>query len=189
MICGILQVYSQNWNLKRDKKGIKVYTRKLDSSKINEYKAVMLVDSKVENVLNTITDGDNLWKWNYKTPESKKLKTISNTEYIFWMKNDLPWPLKNRDNVSHINVIPLNGGGYRIDINPDRSGILPPKDNTIRIVNFKGYWLIEPVGRLVKVTQQLYGDPGGSLPSWLLNSMLVAAPYHTFLDLKRLLEN
>lgn len=178
---------AQDWELKKDKNGVKVYTRSLDSTKIKEYKAVVLANTSVKKALEVILDGNNLWKWNHKTSESKTVSQISGSEFIFWMKNDLPWPIKNRDNVSLVKVREITNG-YWIDILPGPSSLVTEDEGTIRMTNFKGYWSIVKKGKAVQIIQQLYGDPEGSLPSWLLNSVLTTAPFHSFCDLKELLE-
>lgn len=191
LVCFVFSAYSslnaQKWELKKDKNNVKVYTRALDSTKINEYKAVVLTDTTVEKALKIITDGNNLWKWNHKTSESKLINQISDTEFIFWMKNDLPWPIKNRDNISHVKVKKIPDG-YWVEILPAPSDLVPKENSTVRVTNFRGYWSIIQKGKKVQITQQLYGDPEGSLPSWLLNSILTTAPFHSFCDLKELLE-
>ncbi len=184
-----LLVFSQEWKLKKDKNNIKVYTRKLDSREIHEYKATMVVNTSIEKALKAITDGNNLWKWNYKTPKSKTIKKMGVDEYVFWMKNDLPWPIKNRDAVTDVSVFYLKNGGIKITLRPNHSQKVALEKNTIRITDFKGHWLLIPKENSLKITQQVYGDPKGNLPNWILNSMLTKAPYYTFLNLKKLLEN
>ena len=181
---------AQEWELKRSKNNIKVYTRGLDSTKINEYKAVLIANATPEKALNIITNGNDLWKWNHNTSESKLIKQLSENEYIFWIKNKLPWPLKNRDNVPHIKVNKFPDGSIKIDISPDKTNSCKEQEDCIRITNFKGYWLIKPLDKnTIEVTQQLYGDPGGGLPAWLLNSLITSSPFQTFKNLKEILEN
>jgi len=176
------------WTLKKDRKGIKVYTRKSGISKLHEFKAVTDVKTSMEMAIKTITDGDNLWKWNYKTSESKTIEKISDHEFVIWMENDFNWPIKDRDNVSRLKVEPIENGGYRINITPETSNIPVPVKNNIRITKFEGYWQLIPKGVHIEITQQLYGDPEGMLPHWLVNNVLTSAPYHSFSKLKELLE-
>ena len=185
----LTSVHAQEWTLKKDRNGIKVFTRKLKSSKFREYKVVMQVKTTADKALATILDGDNLWKWNYKTSKSKTVKKISSHKRIIWMKNDFNWPVLNRDNVSLLTVFENVNGSYRITIAPETSYKVSKEKNVIRVTNFKGYWFINPKGNHVEITHQIYGDPKGRLPSWVLNSVLTAAPYYSFKNLKRLLEN
>ena len=181
--------YAQQWELKKDKNGIKIYIRQLENLEVKEYKAVTLVKTTADRALKLITDGDNLWKWNYKTSESKIIKTISENEFVFWIKNDLPWPIKNRDLVARVKASYQQDGIITIAISPEDTYTIPEDENAVRIKKFSGRWLVVPQGEYVEITQQLYGDPGGNLPSWIVNAMLTTAPYRTFLNLKTILEN
>ncbi|MCB0375234.1 MAG: lipid-binding protein [Sinomicrobium sp.] len=181
--------HAQEWELKKDKNGIQIYTRQPEDARIKEYKAVVLVKTSVAEALKVITDGDNLWKWNYKTSDSKIVKTISETEFVFWIKNDLPWPIKNRDLLSRVTVLPQKDGAITVTIAPETTHTFFPEKNITRIRHFNGHWLLIPRGDHVEITQQLYGDPGGTLPAWLVNALITNAPYRTFLNLKEILEN
>lgn len=182
--------FSQEWKLKKDKNGIKVFVRELDSARIYEYKAVLVANCTAEKALEVLTDGNNLWKWNHQTSESKTIKEYSDREYVFWMKNDFTWPVKSRDNVVKVNVIFKENDTIKINLSPERSNLVPENGNCIRMTNFKGHWIIIPKPEnKIEIQQQLYGDPGGNLPVWALNTLLTNAPYNTFLNLKGLLEN
>ncbi|MCM5662545.1 START domain-containing protein [Galbibacter mesophilus] len=185
-----LSAHAQEWELKRSANNIKVYTRELDSTKINEYKAVLIANTSVENVVSIITNGNGLKNWNHKTPESETLLKVSDKEYIFWMKNDLPWPITDRDHVCKVSVEKISPKNYKIDISPADTILRLPEYNTIRIENFKGFWLINEIDEnTVEITQQMYGDPKGTIPSWLVNSILTSFPFHSFENLKEILEN
>ncbi len=148
----------------------------------------MLIKTSAQKALQTITDGNNLKEWNYKTSESNIVKRISDNELIIWMKNDFYWPVKNRDHVSRLKIINYKETGYRVEVISDNTDIVPRKRSIIRITNFKGYWQLIPKGEYVEITQQMYGDPKGMLPRWVINSVLTTAPYHSFYNLKQLLE-
>lgn len=181
--------YSQKWELKKNKDHIKIYVRDLDSTKIHEYKAVMNVKSSEKKAVEVITNGDSLWTWNYKTSESKLIKTISEHQFIFWIKNNFTWPVTNRDHVSLVTVKKDKGRTY-IYLEPGPSQLVPEKDNCIRVTNFKGFWKIETIDNdTIEITQQMYGDPNGNIPVWALNSVLATYPYHSFLNLREILEN
>ncbi len=180
--------FAQEWDLKKNKNGIRIYTRSFDSTKIREYKAIMTVKTTLQEVFEVLMDGDRLWEWNYKTSESKTLVRLSDEAYIVWIKNDLPWPIKNRDHVSRVMVVYRDHKRIRLNIVPDNSQQVAEESHTIRITNFKGYWLLREIPEGIEITQQLYGDPGGALPAWLLNSLITTSPYQSFSNLKEILE-
>ena len=184
-ILGSFFSYSQGpWELKKSKNGIKVYVREVPSSKIHEFKAVTLLNADFDEVVDLIKDGDNLKNWNYKTSDSKTIKVISPSERIIWMKNDLPWPVRNRDHVTHMKIERISEDEVKIWLMPDSSGTVPEKEGLVRIVDFNGYWLVKKVLGQVEVTHQLFGDPNGKLPTWLLNTLLTKAPYTSFSNMK-----
>jgi len=177
--------YSQSskWELKKDELGIQVYTRSVNESSIKEYKAVTLIKTTQNLLLNKITDGDHLKDWNYKTTKSSLLEKKSDNEYLVYMYNDLPWPARNRDHISELKINIVNSSLARINIKSVPNYILN-KSGVIRVVNFSGFWLLEKTKLGVKVTQQMYGAPGGLLPTFIINTMLVNAPFNTFMRLK-----
>jgi hypothetical protein len=186
----LFAMYSQQWELKKDDGDIQVYTRKLDSTRINEYKAVLIAETTVDEAISVLTNGDSLNNWTYKTPESKQLEKISDNEFIVWMRNDFPWPLNDRDNVSRIKLKKLSNKSYQIDISVEDSLVHKVEKNVIRMDLFKGYWRVQELDEdSVLIIQQMYGDPNGVLPAWIVNSILVTFPYHSFENLKEILEN
>lgn len=180
---------AQEWQLKIDEDAIKVYTRKLDSTQFDEFKAVLKVKTTPEKALSVILDGDRLWEWNHKTSDSKTVLRYNDTSSVVWMLNDLPWPLRDRENLSLIRVSNPKPGTYHVTIDPADNNLKEQPENVIRTDRFKGHWHIEPAdNEHVVVTQQLYGDPNGMIPAWLLNSILVNVPFQSFENLKVILE-
>jgi len=181
--------FSQSvWELEKDESGIQVYTRAVKSSSIKEYKAITIVKGSIKSLVNKIIDGEQLKKWNYKTIRSELLEKKSKNKYIIYMYNNLPWPAKDRDHISELEVITVSDSLIKVTIKSDAKRI-PEKKGVIRVVEFSGLWILEKTKEGVKVTQQMYGDPGGYLPSFIVNSMLVNAPFNTFKRLKEQLDN
>lgn len=90
-----LSIWSQenNWELKKMRNGIQVYTRTIPNSTNKEYKAVVTVKSSMEKAVTTLLDGNNLYEWNHQTPESKTIRKINEHTVVIWMKNQTPWPI------------------------------------------------------------------------------------------------
>lgn len=190
LFIGTVTLLAQDWELKKNTAHIKVYTRKLDSTQFNEYKAVLTANTTPEKALAVILNGDSLWKWNHKTSASETVIRYNDTTSVVWMHNDLPWPLRDRENLSLIRVRNPQPDTYHVEISPADNTLRTQPDDVIRTTRFKGYWSIRPKDNgQVEVTQQLYGDPNGMIPAWLLNSILVSVPFHSFENLKVILEN
>lgn len=188
LISGSIQ--AQDWKLRKASEDIRVYTRQLDSTSFNEYKAVMQANTSPERALRVICDGDRLWEWNHKTSDSEQVAVYNDSTFVIWMLNDLPWPLRDRENLSLIKVKATGDDEYMIDISPADNTIRKTPDDVIRTTRFKGHWSIRPLGNgKTEIIQQLYGDPNGSIPAWILNSVITNVPFHSFENLKVILEN
>jgi hypothetical protein len=181
-------VFAQkDWKLKKDKDNVKVYVKSTDTTSLKLFKAEMTVKSSLDLVFETILDGDKLKDWNYKTLDSKLLAKTADDEYLLWMALDLPWPIRNRDVVISCKILERTDDVIKIDISA-ASDRYPESDDYYRITQFEGYWLLERQGDNVRVVQQMFGDPGGSIPNWIVNSTITRAPYNNFVALKERVE-
>lgn len=175
------------WVLDVNKENIKVFVRKSDSSSIKEYRAMMVVKSPLDTVLKTILDIKNLKKWSYKTSVSNQVKKLSDSSWVFYIQNNLDWPIKDRDHVSKV-VLKKKKKEYIISLTP-ANGFVKETPKMVRIKNFKGFWDLKKVDDdHTQVIQQMFGDPQISAPSFIVNGVLSKAPYESFKNLRKILE-
>ncbi|WP_298509783.1 START domain-containing protein [uncultured Kordia sp.] len=177
----------KDWKLKKDKNDIKIYVKSSNSSSLKIFKAEMTVQSSIDEVLDVIVDGDKLQDWNYKALDSKLLSKTSESEYLIWLALDLPWPVRNRDVVIALKIRRITQDVVKIDVSA-ASDRYEEKDDYLRITYFEGYWLLEQMGDTVKITHQMHGDPGGSIPNWFVNSTITKAPFYNLNALKERVE-
>lgn len=184
MICFLFSFSQEHWELKLQEDGIQIYTRKTANSSIKEFKAVTVLQAPMQSVIDKITDAEGLKNWNYKTTKSRLIERVSDKELIIYMYNDFPWPVKDRDHISRLTLSKIDSSSVRIDIMslPNR---LPEIEDAIRIEEFSGYWLLEKTTNGVRVTQQMHGEPKGSIPSLIINATLAKAPLYSFERLKK----
>ena len=116
------------------------------------------------------------------------VKELSNNQHVFYAHKDLPWPIKDRDIVTLLTVDKIDKNTIKLTLEslPDE---LPKKDKTIRVKKLMGYWLLEEMDSKTMVTQQLFLDPEGSLPPFVVNNLLIKGPYKTFKDLHELVSD
>jgi len=176
-----------DWELSKDKLGIKIYLRDVATSSHKEYKAVCTVEASLENVLKALLDAPPYFD---KAPDNQSylLKKIGANQHVFYAKKNLPWPIKDRDVITMLTEKKQEDGVIKIELSAYPNG-LPEKENTIRIKELTGHWLIEQLeDSKVRVTQQLYLNPGGSLPSAITNSLIVKGPLKKFQSIKKAAE-
>src|SRR5450631_1162387 len=85
-ICLLLQisVKSQDWTLKKDKDGIKVFTRKTPNFKFDELKVECEMEGSISAMTAVLLDVNNHGQWVYKTAKCQLLKSSAATDLFFY---------------------------------------------------------------------------------------------------------
>jgi hypothetical protein len=177
------------WKFVSGREGIKVYNRSVLNSKIKALKAECILKASAEEVVGLLLDIPAAKKWVCHAKECVLLKTVSDRELFYYTEVDLPWPLDNRDFVTHLKISedPVTKA---ININaPAVPGIVPPKKGRIRISQSMASWTITPVGGgKLRVEYTLQVDPGGLIPAHIVNMFACQAPVETFTNMKKELQ-
>ncbi len=178
---------SQNsWKTEKSSKGIEIQVRNIPQSPYKEYKASTSIRTSIGLVLKELLEAPPYIE-NCEEGVSHLVKVTNTNEYIFYVKNELPWPIQDRDVVSKLKIQKTSENKIVLTIHAAPMQ-LPEIKNTLRIKEMSGYWILETMGEQVKVTQQLHIDPRGKLPPFVVNSLLVSGPFKTFKALKNKLE-
>lgn len=180
-------VAQPEWNLKIDKGGIKVYNLKNDTSKINELKVETTFNTTASALIKIIMDIDHHPDWVYGTKLSYQLKKVSDSELYFYKEVRSPAPLSNRDLVAHMKVV-KNAQSISIQVSAEPT-YSPEKKGLVRVPYFNELWNIKATKDQVKVEYYLKIDPGGSIPSSLVNLFATKGPYESFVNLKELIDD
>ena len=178
------EVQAQAWALEKEKEGIKVYTRRLEGWGIKEFKGVMqLKGCKVEDLERLLRDVSSHALWMADTKDTKVLRKIGDNEILGYSVNVAPWPVSNRDNVTHY-TYRREGSALVVDMK-GKPKDHPEQSGCVRVSRMQGQWRFEDKGNgSIEVTQQAVADPGGSIPAWLANSAVVDAPFNTLKALR-----
>lgn len=183
-------VFAQNeWKLKTDNEGIKVYTSPVLNSKVKALKVECNFQATLSQLVNVLMDVKTCTEWVYHTKSITLLKQVSPTDLYYYSEVSLPWPAENRDFVAHLTVT-QDPQTHVVTIDgPAVPGMVPLKDGIVRIQQSKGKWVITPVDKEeVKVEYTLQVDPAGAIPSWLVNMVSSEGPMQSFKALKQQLK-
>ena len=176
------------WELEKDRDGIEVYTRDVIGSDIQEFKAITYTSLSMSFLENLIEDADKYNSWQENVTTSKLVMQINPTDMYVHYTTALPWPISDRD-VTLISKKTISKNGtvtYSMEAKPE---YFPEQENFIRIKIATGVWQFTPVGEnKIKILFQFFGDPGGSLPDWIMNLFLVRGPYGTLENMKAMEE-
>jgi hypothetical protein len=177
------------WKLEFDKEGIKVYTRHVEGSAFKEFKADMVIDGKISEIADIIADVEKFPEWSYKTTSVKIIQKEGNTIQYFYV-SDTPKFLKTRVAFfeSKKTIDPKTNEITFSLINIQGNQLIA--DSEILIPTMKGYWKLTPLGdNKVLVMMQMLTEPGGIIPAWLANMVVVDSPYITLKGLRKQSKN
>ena len=180
---------TEGWKLAKDKQDIQIYTHQMANSNLKEFKAHTFIKTSVEKVIVTLQDVDNFYKWMVHVKNSKLLKKISEDESYVYTEAKLPWPFSNRDIINHINVYWSEEKDTATLVIKGIPDYIPEKEGIVRMHTSEGVWNISKANNdFVNIEYKYSGDPGGSIPSWVVNMFIVDGPYKTLINMREYLE-
>ena len=156
---------AQDWELAKDKNDIQVYTHPVKASDFKEFRGIMEVDAPVSAIVAALRDIDSYPEWMPNAASSEVLSARGDTQVVYRLVTDAPWPIRDRDGIYAMHFENKAGSRavlIRLEALPDR---LPADPDHIRIRKLTGYWRLHPQGDgAVQVTYQVLTDPGGKVP-------------------------
>jgi START domain len=173
-----------DWELAKEEDGIKVYTREVDGWDVEEFKVIAVFDVKRYLIYNVLIDVANYASWYPDLVEAVVCKRISETEFYSYSKLDLPWPTDDRIGESHMKVTHNKENKTTIIEMNTVTHCNPDAEGYTRMTKGKGFWKLTSKGEGTVVHFQFLSDPGGSIPSWVINMFIVDNPFNTIKALK-----
>lgn len=174
----------QDWQLKRDRDGIQIYTRSIDGSKYKAVRAEAFVDAALHELVGLVMDTPACPEWVATCKDSKVVEKVSETEFYAYTLNDLPWPVRDRDVVARVTWTKGDNGGVTMSANLVE-GMVSEKRRTVRLTYGVTSWTFvpQPDGG-TRVVSEAHLDPGGAVPAWLTNMLLIDSPFDTMIGMR-----
>ena len=172
------------WNLKRDEDGIRVFTRDDDSSSFKNIKVECTVRATPSQLVALLLDMNKQPEWVYGSKSAELLKAIKANEFIFHSEVEVPWPCSDRDYIAHITINQAAPDLITIDSRSEPD-LLPAKSGVVRVKKSRAHWDVKTVEKnLLKIVYTVSFDPSGAVPAWLTNMFVTKGPFLTFQKLK-----
>jgi hypothetical protein len=185
------QAKTTAWELEKEEGDInlKVFTREIDGSALKEFKGEMLVKQKLTTIASLLLDGEVAPKWMHKCEKLEVLEQVGPLTAVVYFLNGAPWPVSDRDAVI---MSSMSQDPETLVITTKITmvnDLVPEHEDYVRIPHMTGFWKFEPKeDGQVLITYQVHANPGGSLPNWLANSVVVDTPYNTMSNMVDMLK-
>jgi len=175
------------WELKKNENGIEVYTRKAATGNLKELRVVCELNATKAQFIDVLKDIDNYKQWVFCDKKSIVLKTENPEKIIYYAQTRCPWPLRDRDLVVELNIDPepavLN---IQVKSLPE---YIPKNNDYIRVPYSLALWKVtQGEDNKLKIDYTFSFDPGGNIPSWIVNATLAIGPYNSFVKLREVLK-
>jgi len=177
------------WNLEKDKKGVKVFTRKIEGSTLKEFKAITVISTSLMSLVALMDDAESYTRWLHEVTAAKVIEKINLKERITMTVIHAPWPVSDRDTVTYSKITQDPKSKIVTIYMRGMPEKMAPQAGKVRVTKLKGFWQFIPNGNgSVTVIYQLHSEPGGSLPDALANSTVVDLPYHTLVNMHKIVK-
>jgi len=180
-----------NWVEVKDKDGIKVFTRTNTIMSFKEFKATMIIKTKVSDVLAVLYDVSELKVWGHNISRSELIERSGDSLQVYYAVAKAPWPYKDRDGI-YSNKISWDKNLKTLLVEID---MLEPENDLyadngfVRMDGF-GFWKIkELLSGEIEIDFQMQVDPGGSIKAWVANMFVSDSPFYTLKGLREALKD
>jgi hypothetical protein len=175
------------WKPISNEDGIKVWQREVPGTSFVEFRGQGDVKTNMKMILAVLHDNTRKTEWMNRCRENRLVRAKKVGNNVLYNRTGSGFPLiDDRDVVveSHLTVM-REQRKVRIDVKNVEDKLAPPVDGVVRMPKLVLSWTLEwKDSQTTGVTYQVQADPGGLLPSWIVNLVSKEMPYKTIAALR-----
>lgn len=159
------------WQKILSEDGFNVFTREMPNSKILGFKLEGVINAPIDQIMENMRDVETSAEWTPDLAEKSTIEEISDAEAITYSRNDLSWPISDRDFVTH-NKLFLHKERKLLyvmtkSVIDQRS---PPRKGIVRAwLSYSNIGLRPVSEKQTYVEWTIFADPKGGIPTWVVN--------------------
>jgi hypothetical protein len=173
-----------NWKLTKKEPGLEIYTSESAESNFKMVRAMVELEASPAQVAAVILDVADYTSWGYQCIDSRLLLKPRPNELVYYYVSNAPWPVTNRDLVAQMKATKLSEDEILIESH-NINKIIPEKKEFVRVVQSNATWRIKKKSQTISTAEfQVKLNPGGTIPSWIVNLFLTDGPYNTLKSMR-----
>jgi len=185
-VCTSFVSIDDEWVLQKSSPDVLVYSRNLENQEVKQLRAVTKIKTSLSSIIALLNDREACPKWVYKCEKSYIIKKVSDQEYYSYQNVVAPWPVDNRDIVFNVKISQDPATKVVTHNAMSKPDYISNTKGHIRVKTFNSIWTLTPLkDGTVICENQILVDPGGSLPTWLVNMAAVDGPFETTTNLRK----
>ncbi len=169
------------WEELKEKQGIRTFRWRPPGRDLFAFKGIGVIDAPIARVATLFADWTHMVDWVPDLMEARIIRHVSAIERVQYMLFETPFVVKDRDFVvrtrahfdpeTHVTRIEFHSV---VDENT-------PETENVRGRIVAGEYLLEPLeeDEKTRLTLQVYLDPKGTVPRWIVNRMQRSFPTRT----------
>ncbi|MEI6885921.1 MAG: hypothetical protein WCO02_15620 [Bacteroidota bacterium] len=185
-----LSASAQSWDFIKDKNGIKIYTRSSDSSSFKTFKGETVFHASMQELGKYIGNVKNFNWWDKNIRDLRVLESGSDRHVKYYFLYNVSWPLQDRDFCVEVFISTDTVSGIKTVYAKPLPDVVPQREGVVRIKHYWQKWTLKPVSEnMVEGVLEGFVDPGGSVPAWLYNLVIVETPLSVMGGIKQRVES
>jgi hypothetical protein len=169
------------WEELKEKRGIRTFRWQPPGHDLFAFKGIGVIDAPIATVATLFADWTRMVDWVPDLVDARIVRYVSAVERVQYMLFETPFVVKDRDFVVRTRAhVDRETHVVRIEFHSVVDEDAPETENVRgRIV--AGEYLLEPLAEdeKTRLTLQVYLDPKGSVPRWIVNRMQRSFPART----------
>jgi len=180
--------FANNWKKISEKNGITVSKAKVPGSKLVGFRGKTSIYASAEKIMHVLVDNNHRKDWVDRLKTSNVLEKVGPYEYVIYQEFKLPWPMANRDFVYRGKATRLPDGRVVLEMKSEEHP-KAPKTVGVRAEIINSRYTITPIGKFKsKLEVEIFSNPKGKIPLWLVNLIQKSWPNKTLLAIKSQVE-
>jgi hypothetical protein len=172
------------WEVLGTTDGIEVSRMTMADSNLFAFRGEADVDVHISLLSSLLLDDTLGPQWVDLMVLSTLLEQASPTRKIIHQGYGLPWPISDRDYVLQQDAGYDNATKvFTLDFKSVSHASRPVQDDYVRAIAFRTFWNLTAKGDQTHAIVEVYTDPKGALPAWLVNLIQKDWPYNTITGL------
>ncbi len=199
MILALLSIVTAGeWELAKKRDGVSVYTRAVEGSEYLAFKGESVVEGSVAALVAVMYDTPAASEWLHQCSFAMTLEEKSFEKNYIFQRYDLPFPVSNRQVILQSTLFWTADGArletkeansYCDDYQTERCEKVN-ESTLIKFTRSRGHYLFTPINEhQTKVLWEQHTEPGGKIPAWLVNALVIEIPFNSLQRLGTLVKD
>jgi len=172
------------WELQKDEGEIQVFFKDVEGSDIQAFMGKTVMSASVSSIVKVMKTDATCVDWVQGCISARDVEGSTFREAMQYGINHLPWPADDRDYVNQVSTV-NNIETDEIIISLEAvKGHVPISDN-VRLTKMNIRYYLSPISNnKTEVIWVQHTEPGGNIPDWLVNMLLIDIPFYSLTRLE-----